>query len=286
MPAMCTPDFAPALEWTHADLAAIFDRSFEGYYAPVSTTARSLEQRVRTEHIDLASSYVAMAGGSPAGLALIARRGRTSRVAAMGLVPAWRSKGLGRTLMQRVLDEARGRGDARMILEVIDANHAARALYEKVGFRARRKLVGYTATEGPATAHTPAPMDTAVVARRLVQWDIAGAPDLPWQMAPETLAGMTAPASGHALDDAAVAVVTEAPKGVLLWTLAVRPDARGQGLGTRLVQGLRARFPGKPLRIIPILPEGLGEAFLARNGFARDALGQLEMASPLADAEA
>src|SRR5678815_5261674 len=50
--------------------------------------------------------------------------------------PAFRRRGIGAILLNRVLDEARNRKANAAFLEVRSANHAAQALYEKCGFRA------------------------------------------------------------------------------------------------------------------------------------------------------
>lgn len=48
----------------------------------------------------------------------------------------YRRRGIGRTLLERVLQEARRRKANAAFLEVRSGNHAAQALYEKSGFRA------------------------------------------------------------------------------------------------------------------------------------------------------
>lgn len=88
-------------------LAQIFAASFEGYFAPVSADVGAFATRLRAEHVDLASSLVAFENGEPVGLALIARRGSTARIAAMGAVPAARGRKLGRTLVEAACAEAR-----------------------------------------------------------------------------------------------------------------------------------------------------------------------------------
>ena len=52
----------------------------------------------------------------------------------MGVVAAWRGRGVGRTLMRSLLDAARAAGIAAVSLSVERANPAVR-LYESEGFR-------------------------------------------------------------------------------------------------------------------------------------------------------
>lgn len=48
--------------------------------------------------------------------------------------PGWRSRGLGRHLMSRLLDVARWNGAERIFLEVRPSNPLAKTLYESMGF--------------------------------------------------------------------------------------------------------------------------------------------------------
>jgi ribosomal-protein-alanine N-acetyltransferase len=54
-----------------------------------------------------------------------------------------RRNGIGRKLVEAVLDEARRRGVTDIYLEVRNANVAARAMYERLGFRAIGRRRGY-----------------------------------------------------------------------------------------------------------------------------------------------
>ncbi|MGY3040113.1 ribosomal-protein-alanine N-acetyltransferase [Rhodanobacter sp. TND4EL1] len=63
--------------------------------------------------------------------------------------PDWRSRGLGRHLLGRLLDIARWNGAERVFLEVRPSNPLAKSLYESVGFREiGRRPRYYPAHEG------------------------------------------------------------------------------------------------------------------------------------------
>ena len=55
----------------------------------------------------------------------------------------FRRRGIGATLLNQVLDEARQRKATAAFLEVRSSNHSAQALYEKCGFRAIARRVNY-----------------------------------------------------------------------------------------------------------------------------------------------
>ncbi|NVB78855.1 MAG: GNAT family N-acetyltransferase, partial [Kofleriaceae bacterium] len=206
--------------------------------------------RLRSEHVDLAASLVAFSGDAPAGLALIARRGMTARVAAMGVASASRRRGLGRVLIDASLEQARARGARRMVLEVIEQNLPARELYAQAGFAVTRRLVGFRA---PPLALPPAELEERPLDELVNMYLAEADPELPWQLAPATIASAAPPAQAFALGPA-LALVDVLPAAVVLRALVVRRDRRREGHATRLVQALRARFPDRALRVIPIVP--------------------------------
>jgi [ribosomal protein S18]-alanine N-acetyltransferase len=57
--------------------------------------------------------------------------------------PAYRRRGIGAVLLNRVLEEARRRHANAAFLEVRSANQAAQALYEKCGFKAIARRANY-----------------------------------------------------------------------------------------------------------------------------------------------
>ena len=68
------------------------------------------------------------AAGKPIGCARLLPDGHIGRVAVLA---AWRRRGVGHALVARLIDEARGRGDARVI---VNAQVDAMAFYARYGF--------------------------------------------------------------------------------------------------------------------------------------------------------
>jgi GNAT superfamily N-acetyltransferase len=253
-------------------LAELFTEGFRDYLLPMHFTAEALAERVCAEHIDLAASRVLFQGESPAGLALVARRGQVSRLAAMGIAPAARGQGAGRELLAAVLADARARGDRRMRLEVFEANAAARALYEHAGFSRLRRLVGHEGRVEPRP-HPLEEVDPARFAQLLP-------PDegLPWQLERASLAAPPSTARCFTLEGRSFAYLSGIA-GQVAWLRGIftLPEERRRGYGKRLIQALAALFPGKRLSVPPLLPEGLAEPFFRAAGFEPGALTQLEL---------
>jgi len=273
-----TATFVAAAELPYSDLAPLFERAFANYLVPVRATPAAMEVRNRVEHVDLFASQVALAGGAPVALALIARRGRRSRVAAMGVVLEARGSGVAQALLDKIIGDARARGDDSLLLECIASNERAFRLYRRAGFVTARRLVGWRAGALVPEAQSIVEVDPAELGRVLARGDDGG---LPWQLAPESLAALTAPIRGWTIDGSAFAVGSVLEQEVALRAVFTRPEHRRQGHAARLVRGLAARFAPRLLAIGPIVPEGLGSELAAHLGAVPYELAQVEMVFPL-----
>ncbi|AWD22669.1 GNAT family N-acetyltransferase [Fuscovulum blasticum] len=272
-------DFQVVPLWTRplAEICAILNSGYEGYVVPVRFDEAALMRRVLAEHIDLSASGLLSAGkAGPAGILLVARRGRISRIAALGLRPAWRGAGLGGRAVRWAIDTARARGDSALILEVIEGNDPAVATYRKAGFTDRRRLVSYShpGDEGRDAGAAQAVSPAEVLPLLLGAWP-AGAS---WQTDPRCHAGAVAPVEAFTdAAGAAAALVDRTGPAARLLALAVRPEARRRGAGRALMRAAMAQTPGKPWTISATLPEGMAEGFLQATGWTRTPLRQIEM---------
>jgi ribosomal protein S18 acetylase RimI-like enzyme len=258
-------------------LTVLFNRGFAGYLFPVQFTPKDLSHRIRTENVDLHYSRIALTNGEPSGLALIARRGCRSRLVALGVAEEARHQGLGRRLVQAVLADAENRqggGDREMRLEVFEDNHSAQNLYASEGFRVLRRLVGHTLL-------SPLAEPASLELHDAPLWNLLVSPvaiDLPWQLEPETLAVLGAPARVASLDGKAWALIYGTSADTLILRgLYVRPEHRRQRLATKLIGALAAMHPGHAIHFPPLLPESMGATFFKHLGFQVDAMKQVEM---------
>ena len=268
----------PVAACTAAQVADALTRSFEGYVVPVNISAGAYERRFRPENVDPFASYACFRGNRPVAVVLVARRGWTSRIAAMAVAPEARGKGLGKRIMQGVIGEALERGDRSVLLEVFENNTPAVKLYEGLGFEPLRRLVGYhhgpggAAPDGADTLSELDPLDLArIVARE-------GEANLPWMLAAETLSGSVSPARAFHLDHRAYVLIGNPDANVISLSALVVPRAnRRNGWGTSLMQALFATHPDKAWSIPQIVPEELAPEFFARCGWELMDTNQLEM---------
>ena len=124
----------------------------EGFHKALDTVAREREYLSLLEAFPLEETRIFVLGmiekGNPQFVALddgkvigwcdISRHGFPSHAHAgrlgMGIIPAYRGRGLGRRLIETTLHAARDAGIERVELSVHADNDRAIALYEKVGF--------------------------------------------------------------------------------------------------------------------------------------------------------
>lgn len=123
-------------------LAALAD-SPEAFSSTLEREAEFSEQTWR-QRLGASPSFLAWHGGAVAGT-VTALSGEIAglpdfpgawHLVAMWVRPAARRHGIGRLLVQTVTDQAAAAGAPSVLLWVFDANERARALYERMGFRA------------------------------------------------------------------------------------------------------------------------------------------------------
>ncbi|MEW6084728.1 MAG: GNAT family N-acetyltransferase [Chloroflexota bacterium] len=267
-------DLQPASDLPLPDLVQTLNRGFEEYLVPIHLNVSQFLAMVRKDSIDLTASRVLLVDAQPEGVALIARRGWVSRLAAMGISTPLRGKGAGSWLMERLLRQARERGDREMTLEVIEQNDAAVHLYQKFGFQTIRRLLGFIRREAiELQEHELKEMDLRQMGALISQF---GMSDLPWQLSGETIAQMTPPVRAYRNGQAYVAVSNPEADHVVIWSLLVEPQARGKNLGTDVLKQIIAKFTGRTWHVPAIYPEELGGVF-ERAGFELEHLSQWQM---------
>lgn len=257
------------------DAAALLTRAYGKYYVAFPYSPTLFTDMARMDSVDLALSRVLMVEGQPVAIALIARRGWTSRLASI-VVPELRRHGHGRALLHQLLDEAAGRGDRSMVTEVIEQNLPAVSLYERNGFKRLRRLVGYAGHWADfGSPANPREIDPREFGRLL---QCHGPADLPWQISGETLAQLSPGHTAWQYDGAAILLsATEAP---VITIRGLLPDSDGADNAVALIQALMMRFPNRDWSVQTIFPEEWGFIF-ERAGLERTSLSQLQMVTQI-----
>ena len=270
----------PAANYSLPELVNLLNRGFEKYFIPIQFTADLFSNMLRKDGIDLSLSRVLTSDDQPCGIALIAHRQgiHASRLAAMGIAQEMRGKRAGSWLMQKLIEDASERGDREMVLEVIEQNEAAVKLYHNYGFKPIRRLVGFRNNGKDSTVssneqHDLFQIDLSEMDRLISQF---GLPDLPWQLSGESVRQMYPPPYSYCSGQAYIVVSNTETEHVVIWSLLVEPEARGKGLGTKILQQVMARYPGKTWHVPAVYPEELEKVF-ERAGFEKEKLSQWQM---------
>ncbi len=243
-----------ASELPLAELAELFTAGYQDYFVPVHVDEAAFAFMVDAWDIALARSRVALEGEERLGLANLAIRGDRSWIGGIAVVPVARRRGIGRALMEAVLAEAPG----SVMLEVLEQNEPAIALYRSLGFEPTRLLEVWSLTgdvpppDGEVRTVDPRPLDQE---------------GLPWQRQDRALG------SGFERleTDGGEAIVRVS--GPRVSVLQLRAD--GEAPARRLLQAARAR--AESLHYVNV-PEGdAASTALAALGGTID-LRQHEMA--------
>jgi ribosomal protein S18 acetylase RimI-like enzyme len=270
----------PAYDVALADQARVFTDAFAGYVAgSFQFDAPSLAAFLSGHGIDLCySRFVRDDGGHLVSFGYINRTGNIARLGGMGTIPGARRSGAAALLVSKLLSEAKERRDERMVLEVIEQNPAAVALYRSQGFEIVLRLSGWRSSaansQGDATDVRQISMIDALRLRTNLDY-----PDLPWQISRHAMAKV-ALGQAFALEDAAV--VTGNPgtsptriHGYLGLTGKNWPILR------KLTSSLVAKFPASVFIAPPIFPEQFGTEIFQPLKFQKEPLSQFLMRKDL-----
>ena len=98
--------------------------------------------------VPCARSLLAVLGGKIVGYIVYWLLADSVDIHNLAVHPDYRRRGVGRFLLQAVIDEAKGRRSGKVTLEVRKSNEAAQRLYHSLGFVARGVRKGYYSDDG------------------------------------------------------------------------------------------------------------------------------------------
>ena len=250
-----------------------FNAAFSDYVVPLTLTREQLAEMLRRRGWIPEVSIAAFEGNRIVALTLNAIEETRAYDTGTGVVPTHRRQGLGRTMMLRSMDLLRARGCTNYVLEVIETNGKAVGLYRALGFRETRGLQCWRVE---SQSRKVAESQSREESLRLCDsetlrlwWDIQPS----WQNSPTSIARAADP---HLTlgDEDGYAILF--PNTGDLAQLAVRPEARRRGIGTRLLREAAARS-AQPLRIMNVDDRDAGIARFLEAVGAKRTVRQLEM---------
>jgi ribosomal protein S18 acetylase RimI-like enzyme len=254
---------------TAADFDAVhegFNDAFSDYLVPLTLTREQLAEMQRRRGWVPEASVAAFEEGRVAAFTLNCIEGTRGYDSGTGVAPAHRRQGLAKRMMWRSCELLRGRGCESYVLEVLEGNEKAAALYRSLGFRETRRFQCWSVQSQSLQV---AESQRGAAMADSSWWDVEPA----WQ---NSAASILRAGDAHVTigDEDGYAIVF--PNSGDLPQLAVRREARRRGTGTRLL-GEAAAIAGKPLRIMNVDDRDTGiAAFLERAGAVRT-VRQIEM---------
>lgn len=262
-------------------LLKTFNAGYRGYIVQLKLEPDQMRSHIANQHIDLRASRIAYADGDPVGVTLLGVRGKTGWIGGVGVRPEYRGKGIGRRLMEGVLDAARGRGLETVFLEVIEGNKAAHELYRKLGFTETRRLLILECAMPAELPTSDAVVMRVKPAEALAHYDAFHEAANPWQRQPESLrpafdklSAWEARRDGETL---AYALGYASEKGVQ-WVDLAAAAGEVEALGA-LVAGVQAEYPGAVARIVNLSADDPAWPLLSRLGYVEKmAQHEMEMA--------
>ena len=269
-----------AHELSLAEQANVFNAAFAGYVAgSFHMDASSLATFISGHGVDLCYSRFARdSKGALVSFGFINRTGNVTRLAGMGTIPGARRTGAAKFLVEHLLDEASARGDAAMVLEVIEQNPPAVALYRCCGFREVGRLFGWRINAGRKQSSTfdlrEIPTTEALGLAATLDY-----PELPWQISRHAAAKVV---SGRAFSANDTAIVIGPPTGVAVRIHAFLGTNGANWKSLRsLTSSVLAKFPAHEFFAPAVYPKQFGTEIFEPLDFRKEPLSQFLMRKEL-----
>ena len=278
-------EIVPAHELSLHEQAQVANRAFAGYVGGwTDLDAGTLARFLTLQGSDLFYSRFVRLESELVGFGYINRTANILRLSGMGVVPEARGSGAARMLIEKLLEEGEQRGDEAMLLEVIEQNPRAHAVYRRHGFRERGRLCGWrrSADAGPPQDE-PIRGDEVPILSALRIPAARDYPELPWQISRHAIAKAQI---ARAFRTETVCVVIGDPEATpvrIYGAISVDPphalawkELRG------VLAGVIARFPHREFFAAAIFPEDFGTHLYEPLGFKQEPISQFLMRRELA----
>ena len=273
-------EIIPAHELSLAEQAQVANKAFAGYIGGWSDLdAGTLARFLAMQGADLLYSRFVRAEAGLVGFGYITRTANIARLSGMGIVPEARGSGAARRLMDHLLGEGETRGDEAMILEVIEQNPRAVAVYRRHGFEELGRLLGWRRSADAGVPQHAAIVGDEVPPMQALRIPVAfDYPELPWQISRHAIAKVPVTRAFRTETVCIVIGDPEAHPVRIYGCFAVDPphahvwqDLRG------VLAGILARFPNREFFAPAIFPEEHGRLLFEPLGFKTEPISQFLM---------
>ena len=259
-----------------AEQAATANRAFGNYIAGwTEMNVAALARFLQLQGADLHYSRFVETPDGLAGFGYINRTGNVLRLGGMALIESARGTGAAGFLLEHLLEEASARGDATMMLEVIEQNPRALSLYRRHGFRQISRLLGW---RRPASANSKPKMSSTLAQVAILSaLEMPNAriyPDIPWPISRHAIARVEKTQAFVRQNCCVIIGDPDAP-AIRVHGLLSNPH---DSIDLRAVLSeLLARYSEKEFFAPPVWPEEFGREIFEPLGFTPEPLTQFLM---------
>ena len=263
-----------------AEQALVANKAFAGYVGGwTDLDAGGLARFLTSQGTDLFYSRFVRDPSGLVGVGYINRTANVLRITGMGIIPEARGTGAARHLMARLFEDAEERADEAMMLEVIEQNPRAHALYRRHGFRETGRLLGWRrSADAGAPEHAAIAGEEVATLQALRIPAALDYPDLPWQISRHAVA--KAPVTRAFRTDTVCAIIgdPEATPIRIFTCISIDPPHALVWRDLRSVfAGIIARFPHREIFAPAIFPEEHGRHVFEPLGFKAEPISQFLM---------
>lgn len=267
-------EILPASEVSLPEQARVANVAFANYVGGwADMDATSLARFLLLQGTDLFYSRFIRSADTLLGFGYINRTGDILRLSGMAVVPEARGTGAAGQLLTHLFEDAKLRGDAAMMLEVIEQNPRAVTFYRRHGFREISHLLGWRRQAAPGSGAVDEVEEVSILGA-LRSPLLRDYPALPWQISRHAIA-KAEKTTAFRQGDACIVIAEAGPATLRVHGLLSAAE-NWHGLRVALT-GVIARFPDREFVASAIWPEEFGREVFAPLGFAREPLSQFLM---------
>lgn len=210
------------------------EEAFSDYIIPIKTSKEFFLEFQKSVGGDLSTVLWASDEGKIVGYINPVIDGTEAWIGGIGVVPEYRSSGIGTKLMKAAEEQCRVKGVKSVTLEVIEGNDRAQRLYERLGFSITRKFL--SAEGKPARFEGFGPQPKVASFSDVLYLHEKSYKDACWQRRKRAAIIQSAKgAESYKVEGGFVLIKAVETSGFIPF-LGVLPEARRRGIGTALAK--------------------------------------------------
>ena len=215
-------------------MVKVQEEAFSDYIIPIKSSKEFFVEFQRSVGGDMSTVLLATDAGKIVGYVNPVIDGKEAWIGGIGVIPPYRSSGVGTKLMKSAEELCRKSGVKTITLEVIEGNDRAERLYKRLGFSTSRKFL--SAEGKPARFEGFGPQPKVAGFSDVLYLHEKSYKDTCWQRRKRSAVIQSAKgAESYRVDGGFVMIRAVETSGFIPF-LGVLPEARRRGIGTALAK--------------------------------------------------